>query len=141
MAIETRQLLRRGVEILGFDHVQLAMPSGGEAAARAFYADVLGLSEVEKPLDLAPRGGCWFASGAVKIHLGTDADFRPARKAHPGLLVRGLEALVARLEAKGFSVARGEPIEGYERVHVDDPFGNRIELMEVRPIAADGGTI
>jgi catechol 2,3-dioxygenase-like lactoylglutathione lyase family enzyme len=129
------------MEILGFDHIQLAMPSGGEAAARAFYAHVLGLSEVEKPLDLAARGGCWFERGVVKIHLGTDQDFRPARKAHPGLLVRGLEILVARLEAKGFSIARGEPIEGYDRVHVNDPFGNRIELMEVRPIAADRGTI
>ena len=130
MAIETRQLLRRGMEILGFDHVQLAMPSGGEAAARAFYADALGLSEVEKPPNLRARGGCWFERGVVKIHLGADPDFRPARKAHPGLLVRGLEALLARLETNGFRVARGEPIEGYDRVHVDDPFGNRIELME-----------
>ena len=118
------------MEILGFDHVQLAMPSGGEAEARAFYADTRGLPEFQTPPLLMARGGWWFERGVVKVHLGTDPDFRPAQKAHPGLLVRELEALIGRLEAKGFCVARGEPIEGYDRVHVDDPFGNRIELME-----------
>jgi catechol 2,3-dioxygenase-like lactoylglutathione lyase family enzyme len=129
------------MEIVGLDHVQLAMPAGGEAAARAFYADVLGLTEVAKPSNLATRGGCWFERGAVKIHLGIDQDFTPARKAHPGLLVRGLEALVVGLEARGFCVVRGEPIGAFDRVHVDDPFGNRIELLEVRSIAAEAGTV
>jgi catechol 2,3-dioxygenase-like lactoylglutathione lyase family enzyme len=121
------------MEIRAIDHVQLAMPAGGEAAARAFYASVLGLTEIPKPPHLAARGGCWFENGAVKIHLGVDSGFRPARKAHPGLLVEGLTDLVARLEAGGFPVGRDAPIFGYDRVYAYDPFGNRIELMESRP--------
>ena len=116
--------------IVGLDHVQLAMPSGGEAAARLFYGDLLGLDEVPKPFHLAARGGCWFERGAVKLHLGVDPDFRPARKAHPALLVRDLQALAGRLKAAGHVVRTDEPLEGYDRFFVDDPFGNRIELLE-----------
>ena len=112
------------------DHVQLAMPPGGEALARAFYRDILEIPEIPKPLTLAKRGGCWFERGALKIHLGVDAGFRPARKAHPGLLVTDLQVLVDRLTAAGHEVREDEPLEGYHRVYVDDPFGNRIELME-----------
>ena len=79
------------------DHVQLAMPPGGEAAARAFYAGILGIPERAKPPHLARRGGCWFERGALKVHLGVEADFRPARKAHPAFIVRDLAALVAAL--------------------------------------------
>lgn len=116
--------------ILSLDHVQLAMPPGGEAQARAFYATVLGLIEVPKPAHLAVRGGCWFERGAVRIHLGVDKDFRAARKAHPALLVDDLRALAAALIAAGFATRDGEPLEGYVRIDVNDPFGNRIELME-----------
>lgn len=112
------------------EHVQLAMPPGDEALARAFYSDVLGIPEIPKPPNLAKRGGCWFERGALKIHLGVEPDFRPARKAHPGLLVVDLPVLVARLRSAGYDVRDDEPIEGYHRVYVDDPFGNRIELME-----------
>jgi catechol 2,3-dioxygenase-like lactoylglutathione lyase family enzyme len=112
------------------DHVQLAMPAGGEDAARAFYADALGLCEVTKPPHLARRGGCWFESGPVKIHLGVEAEFRPARKAHPALIVSDLAALVERLGARGYEVVEDQPLEGYDRRYVDDPFGNRIELMK-----------
>jgi catechol 2,3-dioxygenase-like lactoylglutathione lyase family enzyme len=115
--------------IVGIEHVQLAMPAGREADARAFYAGLLGIPEVPKPPDLARRGGAWFEAAAVKIHLGVEADFRPARKAHPALVVRDLRALVQRLREARVDVLE-DPFEGYFRVYVADPFGNRIELME-----------
>jgi catechol 2,3-dioxygenase-like lactoylglutathione lyase family enzyme len=119
--------------VVGVDHVQLAMPAGREADARAFYDTLLGIPEVAKPPALAARGGAWFESGALRIHLGVDRDFRPARKAHPGLLVRDLSGLIERLRAAGHAVTEDEPLPGYLRVYVDDPFGNRLELMEPRP--------
>ncbi|HTY77403.1 MAG TPA: VOC family protein [Candidatus Bathyarchaeia archaeon] len=115
--------------ILGFEHVQLAMPAGREAEARAFYSGLLGIPEVAKPSELAKRGGAWFETGAIKIHLGVEADFRPARKAHPALLVRDLRVLATRLREAGCDVVE-DPLEGYFRVYISDPFGNRIELME-----------
>lgn len=118
------------MEISGIDHVQLAMPAGCEDVARAFYRDILGLPEQPKPPHLAKRGGCWFESDAVKVHLGVEADFRPARKAHPALIVFGLGELIDRLEAAGIAMTADEPLEGYDRVYVEDPFGNRIELMQ-----------
>lgn len=116
--------------IIGIDHVQLAMPAGGEAEARAFYADLLGLPEVPKPPHLAARGGCWFESPDVKVHLGVEQGFRPARKAHPALLVVDLSALVRRLTEAGVTLVDDEPLAGYDRVYADDPFGNRLELLE-----------
>ena len=116
--------------LLAIDHVQLAMPAGGEAAARDFYGDVLGLPETPKPPHLAKRGGCWFERGALKIHLGVEADFHPARKAHPGLLVSDLAALKTALRDGGYTIRDDEPLEGYDRIYVDDPFGNRLELLE-----------
>ncbi|WP_419554531.1 VOC family protein [Candidatus Poriferisodalis sp.] len=116
--------------IVAIDHVQLAMPAGEEAAAQAFYEGLLGLPRVPKPPHLEARGGCWFESNTVKIHLGVEDPFRPARKAHPALLVSDLAALAERLRANGVAVRDDEPLEGYDRVYVDDPFGNRIELME-----------
>jgi len=120
------------MEILGLDHVQLAMPAGEEDAARAFYAGVLGLIEDAKPANLAARGGVWFCGGALRLHLGVDPDFRAARKAHPAILVRGLGELSARCRAAGFPPVVDEPLEGFDRVYVFDPFGNRIELLEPR---------
>jgi catechol 2,3-dioxygenase-like lactoylglutathione lyase family enzyme len=117
-------------EIFGLDHVQLAMPAGQEEKARAFYCGVLGLVEEAKPQHLARRGGAWFRGGALRLHLGVDPDFRPAGKAHPALLVRGLQELVARCQAAGFPPATDEPLDGYDRVYVSDPFGNRLELLE-----------
>jgi catechol 2,3-dioxygenase-like lactoylglutathione lyase family enzyme len=115
--------------ILAIEHVQLAMPAGREADAREFYSRLLGIPEIPKPPELAKRGGAWFESGSLKIHLGVEADFRPARKAHPALLVRDLRALADRLREAGVEVIE-DPLEGYVRVYVADPFGNRIELME-----------
>lgn len=112
------------------DHVQLAMPAGREDEAAAFYAGLLGIPLVPKPPHLAPRGGCWFEDGDLKIHLGVDADFRPARKAHPALIVDDLAALVHGLIDAGCAVTDDEPLAGFHRVYVDDPFGNRLELME-----------
>jgi catechol 2,3-dioxygenase-like lactoylglutathione lyase family enzyme len=111
--------------IVAIDHVQLAMPPGGEARARAFYGDVLGLSEVAKPARLAARGGCWFERGAVRVHLGVEPGFRPARKAHPAFRVADLPAVVARCLEAGFAAEA----DGEQRAYVDDPFGNRIELV------------
>lgn len=112
------------------DHVQLAMPRGGEPSARAFYSELLGLPETPKPPRLAARGGCWFESDSVKIHLGVEQDFRPARKAHPALLVAGLASLVEKLAQAGVEIVDDEPLDGYQRVYAYDPFGNRLELLE-----------
>jgi len=120
------------MHIIGIDHVQLAIPAGTEAAARRFYADVLGLEEMSKPPALADRGGLWFRCGGAGLHLGVDPDFQPARKAHPALRVRGLTALIVRCVNAGHPVERDVPLPGLERVHVSDPFGNRIELIEAR---------
>lgn len=116
--------------IIGIDHVQLAIPEGGEAIARWFYGVVLGLAEIPKPPNLASRGGVWFRCGPLQLHLGIEADFRPALKAHPGLLVRDLPAMVRDCEAAGIATKADEPIEGFIRVHLSDPFGNRLELVE-----------
>lgn len=124
------------MQIYGLDHVQLAMPRGREDDARAFYADALGLREVPKPPNLAQRGGVWFEGGDLRLHLGVEDDFRPARKAHPALLVRELPALVHRCEERGVGVTRDEDLPGFDRVYVNDPFGNRIELLEPHAPAA-----
>jgi len=118
------------MEIEGIEHIQLAMPAGQEDTARGFYSGLLEIPEVPKPADLAKRGGVWFESGQVKVHLGVDPDFRPARKAHPGLLVRNLRELVRRLRVAGIEVVEAEPLAGWDHVYIADPFGNRIELME-----------
>jgi catechol 2,3-dioxygenase-like lactoylglutathione lyase family enzyme len=119
-----------GMMIVGVEHVQLAMPAGREAEARAFYHGVLGVPEVAKPPHLAARGGCWFEHGAVKIHLGVDPDFHPARKAHPAFVVVDLAALSAKIAANGYPTSEDQPLHGFTRRYVDDPFGNRIELMQ-----------
>ena len=111
----------------GIDHVQLAMPSGGEDLARAFYGGVLGIPEVPKPPSLAGRGGCWFEDGPLRVHLGVDDPFRPARKAHPALVVDGLAAFV---DAAGLSFTWADDVPGLVHGYVDDPFGNRIELVD-----------
>jgi catechol 2,3-dioxygenase-like lactoylglutathione lyase family enzyme len=111
------------------DHVQLAMPPGGEDRATDFYQGVLGIPRVPKPPELEVRGGCWFERGALRVHLGVEADFRPARKAHPALAVRGIDELAAGLEAAGHPVRRVEEVPGSPQWYVDDPFGNRIELV------------
>jgi catechol 2,3-dioxygenase-like lactoylglutathione lyase family enzyme len=114
------------------DHVQLAMPRGQEAAARAFYSDALGMTELPKPPELAARGGCWFASGDVQLHLGVEDDFRPARKAHPGLRCVDLGSLLERLRDRGVAIREDSTVPGTRRAFIDDPFGNRIELIDTK---------
>ncbi len=118
------------MRVCSLTHVQLAMPRGGEARAREFYGGILGLAEIPKPANLARRGGVWFQVGDLELHLGVEDDFRPARKAHPALMVEGLAELTGKLKDAGYAPASDEPLEGFERVYVADPFGNRIELME-----------
>jgi catechol 2,3-dioxygenase-like lactoylglutathione lyase family enzyme len=117
------------MKISGIDHVQLAIPPGGEDAARSFYGKLLNLVEKPKPPDLAKRGGAWFENDQVKIHLGIDPNFHSARKAHPALLVNGLDGLIERFRKEGIAVDSAER-EVYHRVYVSDPFGNRIELID-----------
>jgi catechol 2,3-dioxygenase-like lactoylglutathione lyase family enzyme len=112
------------------DHILIAMPAGREQEARAFYHGILGLNEKVKPSQLAARGGCWFESGGLEVHLGVEKNFIPARKAHPAFIVDDLAGIVAKATQAGLRVTADEPIEGYDRRHVDDPFGNRIELIE-----------
>jgi catechol 2,3-dioxygenase-like lactoylglutathione lyase family enzyme len=116
------------MKITAIDHVQLAMPAGGEARARVFYSGLLELVEKPKPPELAVRGGAWFENDSVKIHLGVETDFRSARKAHPALLVRDLPILIERLRSAGYEVLDHE-LAQYHRVYVSDPFNNRIELI------------
>lgn len=115
--------------ILALDHVQLAIPAGGEDAARAFWAGLLGMKEVPKPPQLS-QSGCWFVGGSLNLHLGVDPDFRPATKAHPALLVDDLAGLKSALEARGHVTRDDKPVDGYRRFFADDPFGNRLEFMQ-----------
>lgn len=118
------------MKVTGLDHVQLAMPPGEEKAARWFYGKVLSLSEVPKPPELVPRGGCWFRGQGVELHLGVQQDFAPARKAHPAFLVADLEDARQKLENAGISVLPDEAVPGVRRFYASDPFGNRLEFIQ-----------
>jgi catechol 2,3-dioxygenase-like lactoylglutathione lyase family enzyme len=118
-----------GHRVERIDHVQLAMPEGAEDRATAFYQGVLGIPRVKKPPELEVRGGCWFEHGGLRVHLGVEQDFRPARKAHPALAVSGIDELCDVLEAAGHPVRHTEDVPGTPQWYVDDPFGNRIELL------------
>lgn len=120
---------------VGIDHVQLAIPSGGEERARAFFSGVLGFDELEKPAPLAARGGAWFTFGSGEIHVGVEDDFRPAKKAHPALRLASeaaLRALAAHLEQNGHRVRFSGDVPGVIRFFMDDPFGNRLEFTARR---------
>jgi diguanylate cyclase (GGDEF)-like protein/PAS domain S-box-containing protein len=123
----------------GIDHVQLAMPAGPQAEeeAEGFYGSLLGFERVPKPAELAARGGCWFSSGTVQLHLGVEEPFRPARKAHPALKVDHIDPLLAQFAAAGIDVRPAEDVDGRRRVHVDDPFGNRLELIETHELSPE----
>ncbi|MFF3913002.1 VOC family protein [Streptomyces sp. NPDC001852] len=116
--------------LVAVDHVQLAAPPGSEDALRAYYVDVLAMTEIPKPPVLAARGGCWFQAGAVQLHLGIETDFRPAKKAHPGLRVEGIEAYAARLTSLGAPVTWDDNLPGHLRFYSEDPVGNRLEFVE-----------
>ena len=114
-------------------HVMVAIPVGGEAAARAYYGELLGLPEVPKPENMAARGGLWFMAGDLGLHLGLHPDFVPARKAHVAYEVSALDGLRTRLESLGYPTRDDVPLAGYRRFHTEDPFGNRVELLEADP--------
>lgn len=116
--------------IIGLDHIQLAIPAGGEAKAQAFYGDLLGMHEIAKPDNLAGRGGCWFELGDIKLHLGVERGFTPAKKAHPAFLIDDLAGFLEMLTEHQISATEDEPLCGYHRAYIHDPFGNRIELMQ-----------
>jgi catechol 2,3-dioxygenase-like lactoylglutathione lyase family enzyme len=120
------------IDVLGIDHVQLAMPAGGEEEARAFYAGVLGLREVGKPAALRDRGGCWFAAPGVALHLGVDPSFVAAAKADPALVVWNLRSAREALGSLGVAVVEDDAAIGVARCYVSDPFGNRLELVDAR---------
>lgn len=124
---------QQAAEWVGIDHVQLAIPVGEEDAARRFYVDVLGLAEMPKPEVMAARGGAWFEAGEVRVHVGAEADFVPARKAHPALTMHRLREFIA---ASGLDATWNTEIAGLVRCHVSDPFGNRIELVDVDTVGA-----
>src|SRR5687768_9452156 len=129
---EVFRLAEITMTILSIDHVQIAMPAGKEDKARTFYVEQLGFTEIPKPPDLAKRGGAWFQAGNVQLHFGVEAEFRPARKAHPAFLVEDLDLLIASVQRAGYETDTSQPpLDGYKRAHVFDPFGNRIELMEM----------
>lgn len=114
----------------GLHHVQLAIPAGSEDLARRFYGDSLGMVELEKPAVLAARGGCWFRGGGWEVHLSAETDFRPARKAHPGVLVSGIDNLAGHLRDAGVSVEWDDNFPGHRRFYAHDPYGNRLEFLE-----------
>jgi catechol 2,3-dioxygenase-like lactoylglutathione lyase family enzyme len=120
-------------ELIGLHHVQLAAPRGSEEALRQFYGTALGMTEVPKPAVLASRGGAWFRSGGLELHLGIEDEFRPAGKAHPGILVTGIDAVAKRLEANGVAVQWDDKFPGFRRCYVADPHGNRLELLQPNP--------
>ena len=123
------------MHLYGIDHIQLAMPTGQADRATAFYEGALGIPRTPKPAHLEKRGGCWFENGAVKIHLGVDPQFRPATKAHPALLIDSLKQLIVALDNAGIPWHKDAPLDGYDRIYLADPFGNRIEVMERLPAA------
>ncbi len=116
--------------ISGLDHVQLAIPPGGEDLARKFFVDLLGFAEIEKPANLKAKGGAWFACGAHQLHVGIASPFEPATKAHPAILVKNLPAYRSYLESRGLRPRDEDPLPGAVRFYLDDPFGNRIEFLE-----------
>ncbi|WP_134683192.1 VOC family protein [Brevibacillus migulae] len=118
--------------IQGLDHIQIAAPPGSEDAARHFFGEILGMPELPKPELLRKRGGVWFQCGQQSLHIGIEELFSPAKKAHPAFWVNGLEQLIERLEQYQVRVRRDEAIPEINRCFVEDPFGNRIELMERR---------
>ena len=118
------------MRITGIDHVQVAIPTGSEAQARSFSVGVLGLEEMPKPEVLAVRGGLWLQCGGQQIHLGIEKEFRPAKKAHPALIVDDLDELARELRKASYDVTIGEDLPGIRRLFVADPFGNRIAFLQ-----------
>jgi catechol 2,3-dioxygenase-like lactoylglutathione lyase family enzyme len=116
--------------ILSLDHVQVTIPVGGEGRARDFYGGILGFTEIDKPASMAGRNSIWFAAGPVNLHLGIEPDFHAAKRAHPAFVVNDLDEILAACERAGLATRPDTSFDGFRRVHVFDPFGNRLELMQ-----------
>jgi len=117
---------------IGIDHVQIAAPAGAEPRARAFFADLLGMTEILKPVSLRGRGGLWFQCGAQQLHVGIEVNFSPAKKAHPAIRVQNLSQLRLRLQQANIEVTGDDSLPGAKRFYVNDPFGNRLEFLELK---------
>jgi catechol 2,3-dioxygenase-like lactoylglutathione lyase family enzyme len=116
--------------ITRIDHIQLAAPKGSEPAAREFYGAILGLPEIEKPVSLRARGGCWFRCGDQQLHIGVEPDFHPAKKAHPAFAVSDLATVREALEARAVKITDDNSLPGTLRFYAEDPWGNRLEFLE-----------
>lgn len=119
--------------VTGLHHIQLAVPAGVEDACRAFWVDLIGLTEVPKPAPMAARGGAWFRGPGFELHVGVAADFAPATKAHPAILVDDIDALAERLTAAGHTLTWAHDFPGHRHCYVDDPVGNRVEFLMPDP--------
>ena len=117
--------------ICGIDHVQVAAPPGCEQEARRFYGGVVGLREIPKPEALQARGGCWFQCGTQQLHIGVAQDFKPSRKAHPAFQTPDLAALERVLASQGIGYERDGSIPGTRRIYAHDPWGNRLEFVQI----------
>ena len=115
------------------DHIQIAAPEGCESAAREFYGSVLGMAEIEKPPVLRARGGCWFECGSQQLHIGVERNFQPARKAHPAFAVSSFDELREALTERGVHVVDDDNLPGSRRFYAEDPWGNRLEFVEILP--------
>lgn len=117
-------------QYVGIDHIQLAAPKGCEVVAREFWGGKIGLTEIEKPVSLQGRGGCWYEFGNQQLHIGVEEDFQPAKKAHPAFLIKNLDAFQIHLQENGIVTKEDTPIDGRTRFFISDPFGNRVEFLE-----------
>jgi catechol 2,3-dioxygenase-like lactoylglutathione lyase family enzyme len=132
LKLHRREILSGVKRVARVDHIQIAAPEGCEPAARKFYGSILGLQEVEKPLALRMRGGCWFQCDEQQVHIGVEPDFHPPQKAHPAFVVFSLDELRQTLLASGIMVVDGEDLPERRRFYADDPWGNRIEFVEMQ---------
>ena len=113
-------------------HVQITIPKGAEDKAREFYCGILGLIEVPKPESLTGRGGLWMELGDTQVHVGVeDRVDSGSSKAHVAYLVDDLEHWRTKLIEHDVEIIDGIPIPSYDRFEFRDPFGNRVELLQV----------